>query len=87
MRTRIMSRRGQVTVEAAILFTFVIAALVAMAIYLQRGAQGGVKSNADSLGTQFSATQPWSSTSKSNTVENQTTVTTNQNTGYSQTVQ
>ena len=87
MLMRATHRRGQVTVEAAILFTFVIAALVAMSIYLQRGVQGGAKSNADSLGTQFSATQPWSSTATSNTTENQTTVTSTQNTGYSQTVQ
>ena len=84
---RTISRRGQVTVEAAILFTFVIAALVAMAIYLQRGAQGGVKSNADSLGSQFSATQPFSSSTTSKTTEDQTTVTTTQDTGYSQTLQ
>lgn len=84
---RTISRRGQVTVEAAILFTFVIAALVALAVYLQRGAQGGVRSNADSLGTQFSATQPWSSSSTSVTNEDPTTVTSTQSSGYSQTLQ
>ena len=82
MRRR--SQRGQVTVEAAILFTFVIAALVAMAIYLQRGAQGGVKSNADSLGTQFSAKEAWNSTSKSKTHEDQATVKSDQDTKYNQ---
>lgn len=71
--------KGQVTLEVAILFGFVVAALVAMAIYLQRGVQGGVKSNADSLGTQFSANTKWEFHSKSNTNENETEVSTAQN--------
>ena len=77
-------QRGQVTVEAAILFTFVIAALVGMAIYLQRGAQGGVKSNSDSLGTQFSAKSAWNSTSKSKTHEDKVAVTSDQTSEYDQ---
>ena len=48
-----MNRRGQVTVEAALLWTFVIAAFVFLGFYLQRAAQGGLKSNADGVGTQF----------------------------------
>jgi len=74
------------TVETAILFTFVIAAFVALAIYLQRGAQGGVKSNADSLGIQFSATQGWESKTKSNTKEDQVEIVTKQDSDYSQTL-
>jgi len=84
MRKR--AHQGQVTVEVAILFLFVVAALVLMAIYLQRGVQGGVKSNTDSFGTQFSATQAWNSNSHSVTNENASTVTTNQNTNYQQTL-
>ncbi len=55
------SQRGQVTVEVAVLFVAVIAALVFMAVYLQRGAQGGVKGSADSLGQQFSTNSQWNS--------------------------
>ncbi len=77
--------RGQVTVEMAILFAFVVVALVVMSIYLQRAAQGGMKSNSDSLGSQFSATSAFSSSSTSNTVETPATVTSNQTSGYSQT--
>src|SRR3989338_6254657 len=58
------NRRGQVTAEMAVLFTFVIAGFVFMGIYLQRAAQGGVKSNADSLGQQFSTQSQWASYSK-----------------------
>lgn len=47
-------QRGQVTAEMAVLFTFVIAGIVFMGTYLQRAAQGGIKGNADSLGSQFS---------------------------------
>jgi len=50
-------QRGQVTAEVAVLFTFVIAGIVFMGTYLQRAAQGGLKSNADSLGSQFSTSE------------------------------
>ena len=70
------NRRGQVTVEMAVLFTFVIAALIFMGAYLQRGAQGMMKSNSDSLGQQFSAKGNWSSfssqSSKSNSLSGKT---------------
>ena len=86
MLARIRASRGQVTVEMAILYGFVIAALVAMAIYLQRAVQGGAKSNSDSLGSQFSSQAPWSSSTNSNSTENQATVTSDQTSGYSQTI-
>jgi uncharacterized protein (UPF0333 family) len=90
MTQRRANNRGQVTVELAILFGVVVAALVFMAIYFQRGVQGGVRSNADSFGQQFSAVGPWTQTTTTNqhTVENQTTVTTDQtqNLGYNQTM-
>ncbi|GEM_PF-6408632 len=66
------NRRGQVSVEAALLWTFVIAGLVFMGFYLQRAAQGGVKSNADGLGGQFSAIASYSSFSQSKTHEDAT---------------
>ncbi len=59
--------RGQVTVEMAVLFGFAVAGMVAMSIYLQRAVQGGMKSNADSLGTQFSIKDPWMTVSRSST--------------------
>ncbi len=83
MRKR-ANRRGQVTVEVAIVFGFVVAALVLMAIYLQRGVQGGVKSNSDSFGTQFSATRNWSVKTTSNTNENKAATNTTQTTNYNQ---
>lgn len=67
-----INRRGQVTVEAALLWTFVIAAFVFLGFYLQRAAQGGLKSNADGLGTQFSATSGFSTHSNSKTHETAT---------------
>ncbi|MBI3322002.1 MAG: hypothetical protein HYZ91_07040 [Candidatus Omnitrophica bacterium] len=84
--TRRIRSTGQVTVEVAVLFGFVVAGLVAMAVYLQRGVQGGVKSNADSLGTQFQANAPWTVNSNSHTIEDQVTVTTDQDTHYNQSV-
>ena len=64
-----MKQRGQVTVEVAVLFGFVVAGLVALALYLQRGVQGGLKSNADSLGGQFSAGEAWTSYTRSGSLE------------------
>ena len=86
MMPRRQRQRGQVTVETAILFAFVIAALVGMAIYVQRAVSGGVKQNSDSFGTQFSANKGWSSVTTSNTTETQNTITSNQNTKYNQTL-
>ena len=80
-------QRGQVTVEMAILYGFVIAALVGMAIYLQRAVSGGAKSNSDSFGTQFSANQAWTSKSTSKTVESKTTSVSDQDTNYNQALQ
>lgn len=74
------ARSGQVTVEVAVLMSVTVAAIVGMAVYLQRGIQGGMKSNADSLGTQFSVTDGWkqTTTTKQGTTENRTTITTDQ---------
>lgn len=81
MMRRMQAQRGQVTVEIAVLFGVVVAALVFMAIYFQRGVQGGVRSNADSFGQQFSATGAWNQATVSNQVtdENAVTVHTEQN--------
>ena len=64
-----MKQRGQVTVEVAVLFGFVVAGLVALALYLQRSVQGGLRSNADSLGGQFSSGEAWTSYTRSASVE------------------
>ena len=84
MRTR--KRRGQVTTELAVLFTFVIAAFVFMGFYLQRAGQGGMKSNADSLGQQFSTEAGWNSQVDTNSNSTSTTTTTDSNSNYSHTI-
>ncbi len=75
-----MSRRGQMTVETAILLTVIVAAYFFMSPYLQRSTQGYVKDNASSVGRTFSSADPWTLTTKTTqtTVETPTTVTTNQ---------
>ncbi len=79
-------RRGQVTVEVAVLFAAVIAALFFMAMYLQRGAQGGVKGSADSLGTQFGGRNPWTQNTHSVSNEVGNRIEQNSNTDFSQTL-
>ncbi len=90
MVKRKQAQRGQVTVEVAVLFGCVVAALVFMAIYFQRGAQGGIRSNADSFGAQFSASKAWTQNTISNqaTIETATFINTNQdqNVHYNQTL-
>jgi len=82
---RLREQRGQESVSMVMLFVFVIAALIALVIYVQRGFAGGLRSNADSFGTQFSSTAPWTSNTASNTTENQASVNTTQQSNYTQT--
>jgi cytoskeletal protein RodZ len=48
------SRRGQSTLEYAILIVIVIGALMSIQFYLKRGVQGRFKSATDDIGDQFS---------------------------------
>lgn len=74
MVRRFANQRGQVTVEVAVLFGFVVAGLVALALYLQRSVQGGLRSNADSLGGQFSSAENWTSHTRSASFEDGKTI-------------
>ncbi len=46
-------RRGQATIEAALLWTVVLAAIVLLFVYVQRAIQGGLHGTASFLGLQF----------------------------------
>ena len=50
---RLATRRGQSTLEYAVLIAVVIGALVSMQIYLKRGTQGKLRSAGDQVGEQF----------------------------------
>lgn len=47
-------KKGQSTLEYAVLITIIIAALLAMNQYIKRGIQGRLKSSTDDVGDQFS---------------------------------
>ncbi len=49
------SSRGQSTLEYVILLGFVVAALIAMGIYMKRGFQGKLRESTDQIGEQYSA--------------------------------
>lgn len=49
-----LSKIGQSTLEYAVLIVVIIAALVAMQVYLKRGVQGRMRESADQIGEQFS---------------------------------
>jgi uncharacterized protein (UPF0333 family) len=49
-----LSKRGQSTLEYAVLIVVIIAALVAMQVYLKRGVQGRMRESADQIGEPFS---------------------------------
>ena len=48
------SKRGQSTLEYAVLIVVIIAALIAMQVYLKRGIQGRMRESSDQIGDQFS---------------------------------
>ena len=52
-----MCRRGQSTLEYVVLVAVVIAALLAMRVYMKRGVSGKLKSSTDSIGAQYSPTE------------------------------
>ena len=54
MSERQLGHRGQSTAEYAILAAVVIAALLAMQIYMKGGIQGKLRESADQVGDQFS---------------------------------
>jgi uncharacterized protein (UPF0333 family) len=58
--------RGQSTLEYVILVGFVVAALIAMGVYMKRGYEGRLKASTDEIGQQYSA---------GNTTSSYTTVT------------
>jgi Flp pilus assembly pilin Flp len=47
-------KRGQSTLEYAVLIIVIIAALIAIQTYIKRGVQGRLKSAADDIGDQYS---------------------------------
>jgi len=47
--------RGQSTLEYVILIGFVVAALIAMGVYMKRGIQGKLRESTDQIGEQYSA--------------------------------
>jgi len=50
----IRNRRGQSTLEYVILIGFVVAALIAMGVYMKRGFQGRLRESTDQIGQQYS---------------------------------
>ncbi len=52
---RYSGRRGQSTLEYVILTGFVVAALIAMGVYMKRGFQGKLRESTDQVGGQYSA--------------------------------
>ena len=53
MRKRLL-KKGQSALEYAVLIVVIIAALIAMQVYLKRGVQGGLREKTDQIGEQFS---------------------------------
>lgn len=49
-----MSRKGQSTLEYAIIIVVIVAALLAMQVYIKRGVQGKLRTSTDDIGEQYS---------------------------------
>ena len=54
MLTRLRDKRGQNTLEYAVIIVVVVAGLLAMQTYIKRGMQGKLRSSTDSIGEQYS---------------------------------
>lgn len=50
-----VTRKGQSTLEYVVLIGFVVAALIAMGIYMKRGFQGKLRESTDQVGEQYEA--------------------------------
>jgi uncharacterized protein (UPF0333 family) len=62
MFIRLNRRKGQSTLEYAIIIGVVVGALIMMQVYVKRGLQGRVKQATDEIGDQFSPTASTSTT-------------------------
>lgn len=68
-------RKGQSTLEYAIVIGVVVAALIALNLYMQRGVQGKLKESTDQVGRQFEPTNfslGWTTTASGNTITKET---------------
>ena len=54
MLTYLNQKRGQSTLEYAVLVVIIIGALLSIQFYIKRGVQGRLKSSADDIGDQYS---------------------------------
>ncbi len=68
----IMDKRGQSTLETAILIIVIVASLILMQVYLKRAVQGRVREGIDSIGGQY---DPAQTTSDYTTTHNSTSIT------------
>lgn len=68
----ILRKRGQSTLEYAVLIGVIVAGLIAMQAYLKRGYQGKLRDSAESMGKQFTpegTTYNYTANSSTNTQE------------------
>lgn len=49
-----MSKKGQSTLEYAIIVVVIVAALIIMQVYIKRGVQGKLRDSSDDIGQQYS---------------------------------
>lgn len=69
-----MRKKGQSTLEYAVIIAVVVAALVAVQTYVKRGLQGRLRQASDDIGEQFSPGYTTSKRKASSTVTSEETV-------------
>lgn len=74
MFMRKLSRRGQSTLEYAILILIVIVALLAMQTYLKRGIQGRMRESSDNIGEAYSPSYTVSEFTRTSVSETRETI-------------
>lgn len=68
-------RKGQSTLEYAVVISLVAAALLAMGVYVKRGVEGRLRESTDNIGDQFSAGHTTYNETTSSTVTSTETIT------------
>ncbi len=70
-----LNKKGQNTLEYAIVIAVIVAALIAMQTYIKRGIQGKMKASTDDIGEQYSPQNTNGNTTTSLTASSSETIT------------
>lgn len=65
-----LNKKGQTTLEYAVIIAVIVAALLAMQVYFKRGVQGRIRQASDDIGRAYSPQRTATTTTTTTTVSN-----------------